>query len=556
MSVPLVSLDFRVDPIPPYLFNNGLGLCNGTIFGCPDGAVISSLRYTSTANTKTYDSWIDSFKFFTFLSTPVVVSNNRETRFEADIAMRQVFSEEKPIPECLYKRVRNIYEDLRLASSGLAIIDPDTGVWYGILGTDHQLWGVYGRLPIYRLTWPGCIRSIFQVLNVGCALSTSVLPRCVPWYDCKKSDSECERALTHCLKRNRFDKNNFADDTNFATWKKCMTARRLTNWKKFLDWKEEAKKAKTQIYDWLAYTDFDKAYKAPKIDANQIEAVKNTKDYDEYCLWLLYNCWKSLKKQYLFTERDPCQKDLPSCVTESADMTLSDAPCVPKIFYEYGGMVDPIPEYAAFLSAVPLVRRESANPQSDFDRVALVFDAQNNHVHYLVNNKNIYTVVKPGHRTDEQYRLTDYGGYAENIVSSRFLVGFGNFTFLDAALPNNYARQKMECDYREKTGLAQLLPDGAYYQIAFNKHGELEPVVSSEGFGITNDKPEDHLFGQGAVLVVRNLLICQDTVKNDNALFKPITLLGVDEVRSTDVTPDDFVSTTDEWKKPSLVNGH
>lgn len=553
MSVPLVSIDFRVDQINPFLFNNGLGLMDGTIFGSPDGAVISSLRFTATAVSKTHDSWIDSFKFLTFLSTPVVVSNNRETKFEADIATRQIFSEEKPIPECLYKRVRNIYEDLRLASSGLVILDPDTGVWYGVLGTDHQLWAVYGRLPIYRPCWPGCIRSIFQALGAGPALAVPVIPRCVPWYDCKRSDSECERALTHCLKRNRYDKTNFVEDTNFAMWKKCMTVRRMMNWKKFLDWKEVAKKDKTQIYDWMSYVDFEKNYKVPKIDETAIEAVKNTKDYDEYCLWLLYNCWKSLKKQYLFKERDPCQKDLPSCATEATDLTLSDAPCVPKIYYEYGGFGEIVPDYAAFLHAIPLVRRESANPQLDFDRVAITFDAQNNLVHFSVNNKCLYTVVKPGHRLDEQYRILDYGGYAENIVSSRFLVGLGNFTFLDAALPNNYARQKMECDYREKTALAQLLPDGCYYQIAFNKHGELEAVVPSEGFGITSDKAEDHIFGQGSVLVVRNLIICQDTCKNDQALFKPITLLGVDQVQSTDASDDVYVSSTDDWKMPNLI---
>jgi hypothetical protein len=109
----------------------------------------------------------------------------------------------------------------------------------------------------------------------------------------------------------------------------------------------------------------------------------------------------------------------------------------------------------------------------------------------------------------------------------------------------------MECDYREKTGLVQVLPDNAYYQIAFNKHGELENIVNSEGFGITSEKAEDHLFGQGSVLVVRNLLICQNTCKNDDALFKPITLLGVESGNATtDAASDEYVSSTDDWRIP------
>jgi hypothetical protein len=113
----------------------------------------------------------------------------------------------------------------------------------------------------------------------------------------------------------------------------------------------------------------------------------------------------------------------------------------------------------------------------------------------------------------------------------------------------------MECDFRQKTGLVQILPSHAYYQIAFNKHGELENVVDSEGFGITSEKAEDRLFGQGSVLVVRNLVICQNTCKNDDALFKPVTLLGIDQApNSTDANCDEIPSdSTSDWHNPAIL---
>lgn len=528
-SNPVVSIDFRFDQIPSTLFNNALGAGDGTIFGTPDGAVLSSWRYTQTAKPHHIDSWLDSFKLFTFLSNPVVVGNNQTTTFEADIATRQVFMCEKPIPECLYKRVRDIYEDLRLASSGLSIIDPDTGLWYSILGTDHQLWAVYGRLPIYRVNWPSAVRSIFTALGVQpfncnpCIPNPwiPVVPQCSPWYDVNKCEYESRRQLEHCIKKNRYDKTNFLNDENYQMWKKCLNVRRANSWNLFNAWQEQAKKVKTNVYDWVAFVEFEKAYKVPDVSQSALEAAKNNLTYENYIQWVYFNCWKRLKKEYVGMQANPCKQELPSCTTDTAS-TDSVLPCDPKIYYEFCSDNADCCEYAAFVHAIPLIRREQCNPQLDFDRVGIVFNAQQNNVTYTVNGVPLHVIVKPGHRLEDEYKILDYGGYAETVMSYRFLVGFGNFTFLDAAMPNNYARQKYDADYRQRTGLAQLLPDECYYQIAFNKHGELEAVVPAEGFGVTDCKPENRIFGQGSVLVIRNLVVSQSHETKFKPLFAPI----------------------------------
>jgi hypothetical protein len=533
MTTPLISIDFRFDQVPPTLFNNSLGACDGTIFGTPDGAVLSSWRFTQTARPHHIDSWLDSFKLFTFLSNPIVVSNNETTKFEADIATRQVFMCEKPIPECLYKRVRDIYEDLRLASSGLSIIDPDSGMWYAVLGTDHQLWAVYGRLPIYRVNWPSCIRSIFNALGVQpfccnpCIPNpwVPVLPRCAPWYDVNKCEYESRRQLEQCVKKNRFDKTNFLNDENYLMWKKCLNVRRVNSWARYNAWVEQAKKDKTTVYDWVSYVEFEKKYKVADASSAAVETAKNNLTYENYTNWVIFNCWKRLKKEYLSLQGNACQKEsLPSCSTDTGSSS-SVLPCDPKIYYEFCADCADCCEYAAFIHAIPLIRREQCNPQVDFDRVGIVFNAKLNNVTFTVNGVPLHVIVKPGHRLEDEYKILDYGGYAETIVSQRFLVGFGNFTFLDAALPNNYARQKYDCDYRQRTALAQLLPDEFYYQIAFNKHGELEAVVPAEAFGVTDCKPENRIFGQGSVLVIRNLLVCQSCASNCESLFVPLNKL-------------------------------
>jgi hypothetical protein len=527
----LISIDFRVDNIPPTLFNNGLGAQDGTIFGSPDGAVLSSWRFTQTAKPHHIDSWLDSFKLFTFLSNPVIVANHQITKFEADIATRQVFMCEKPIPECLYKRVNDIYADFRLGSSGLSIIDPDTGLWYAILGTDHQLWAVYGRLPIYRVNWPSCVRSIFQAIGVQpyscnpCVPNpwVPVLPRCAPWYDVNKCEYESRRALEQCVKKNRFDKTNFLNDENYLQWKKCLNVRRVNGWNKYLAWTENAKANKVTVYDWVAYVEFEKGYKPIDATAADIEANKANLSYENYTSWVIFNCWKRLKKQYLALQADPCNPEpLRECSTDTASES-SILPCEPKIYYEFCADCTDCCEYAAFLHATPLIRREQCNPQVDFDRVAIHYHAENNTVHYLVNGIDVPSalVVKPGHRMGAN-QVIDYGGYAETIVSQRFLVGFGNFTFLDAALPGS---AKLNCGYRQQSALAQLLPDDHYYQTAFNKHGELEAVVPAEAFGITDCKPEHRIFGQGTVLIIRNLNVCQTCESNCSPLFVPVNQL-------------------------------
>ncbi len=554
MCTPLISIDFRFDQIPPNVLNTALGANDGLIYGSPDGAVLSSWRFTQTARPHHIDSWLDSFKFFSFLTTPIVVSNNACTKFEADIATRQVFMAEKPIPECLYKRVRDIYEDLRLASSGLTIIDPDTGLWYGILGTDHQLWAVYGRLPIYRVNWPSPLRSVFQALGIqpgGCNPCfpnpwVPVLPKCSPWYDVNKCETESRRQLEQCIKKNRFDKTTFTQDENYLMWKKCLNSRRVASWKQFNDWKDYAKANKTTLYDWVAFVEFTKGYPADEkaVTGDLIASIQNTMTYEDYCNWVVFNCWKRLKKEYLRMLDNPCDPaPLPPCTP--GDGETSVLPCDPKIYYEFcGDACNNCFEYAAFLHAVPLIRREECNPQCDFDRVGIWYDAHYNTVSFVVNGVSLYTVVKPGHRLETQYRLVDYGGYAETIVSSRFIVGFGNFTFLDGSLPNNYAHQKFDCDYRQRTALAQILPDDFYYQINFNKHGELEAVIPTEAFGITNCKPEDRIFGQGTVLIIRNLVVCQSEQPNCESLYKPLNLLGCDDACPASSTcPSDSSST-------------
>lgn len=535
MCTPLVSIDFRFDCIGPNVFNTSFGAGDGSLYGSPDGAVLSSWRFTQTARPHLIDSWLDSFKLFSFLTTPIVVCNNACTKFEADIATRQVFACDKPIPECLYKRVRDIYEDLRLASSGLAIIDPDTGIWYAILGTDHQLWAVYGRLPIYRVNWPSPLRSVFAGLGVqpfGCNSCVPnpwvpVLPRCSPWYDVNKCEVECRRQLEQCKKKNRFDQTTFSQDENYLMWLKCLNPRRINSWKQYNMWKDYAAANKVTVYDWQEFVDWSAKNKLTEasVTAADADAIRKASSWVQYQNWVVFNCWKRLKKEYLKMQTNPCDPaPLPDCPTDNGETSV--LPCDPKIYYEFcAEACMTCCEYAAFLHAVPLIRRESCNPQCDFDRVGIWFDAHYNTVTFVVNGVALYTVVKPGHRLQDEYKILDYGGYAETIVSSRFIVGFGNFTFLDAALPNNYARQKYQCDYRQTTALAQLLPDDFYYQTAFNKHGELEAVIPTEAFGITNCKPEDRLFGQGSVLIIRNLIVCQSPLPNCESLYRPLTLL-------------------------------
>lgn len=130
-------------------------------------------------------------------------------------------------------------------------------------------------------------------------------------------------------------------------------------------------------------------------------------------------------------------------------------------------------------------------------------------VQFFVNKNLVWKLDHPGLRSDEKYRFLEYGGDTNGIsLSEEWLLCFGTYSFLDAYLPNNYAREKIKHGYVNASALVQLNKNETYKQPYHNKKGELENI-RKENFLIQKEesKEENRLFGQGSILCLSNFHI-------------------------------------------------
>lgn len=74
--------------------------------------------------------------------------NDQETYFVAELSARQFFRNSELIPKIpsqYINRIHNIYEDPRLACSGMYVVEESTNMTYMILLTSGMIYGLYGR---------------------------------------------------------------------------------------------------------------------------------------------------------------------------------------------------------------------------------------------------------------------------------------------------------------------------------------------------------------------------------------------------------------------------
>lgn len=184
-------------------------------------------------------------------------------------------------------------------------------------------------------------------------------------------------------------------------------------------------------------------------------------------------------------------------------------------FYErlpFGKNVPPLGDYHAFSYAI-LVGSRTSEPESDFIRLAIGYSRETKTVTWYIDNKPVFFVNRIGLPLGDEYRILEHGGLSEVVDVEKLNVGFGTFSLLDMALPNNYARQLTEGDSVAVSQLVQLEPVSAYRELYLGFTGEQRPILNPEGtFAVTlGEFPDDNrdikLFGQGAILNVRSIQV-------------------------------------------------
>jgi hypothetical protein len=107
---------------------------------------------------------------------------------------------------------------------------------------------------------------------------------------------------------------------------------------------------------------------------------------------------------------------------------------------EWGG---PGPNYIGFSHAVPIAKRNTADPGSDFVKLAIAYNYKENYVRWLVNDIEMFRVNRIGYPIERKYRILEHNTIgqisapASLIRPKQLQYGFGTFSLMDMYNPQN-----------------------------------------------------------------------------------------------------------------------
>lgn len=151
----IFNYNFRDDPklISEY-FQFKLNWDGELFYDAVKGMVIKSNIY-KVHN----ENLLDHIKYLLTTKNMIILKDEGETIFEAEMTATQNI-DYKSVPAIYQSRIRNIYEDYRLCSSGIAIFDPINLLSIKILFTNNFIYGFYER----RLSLSGNKASFASVI--------------------------------------------------------------------------------------------------------------------------------------------------------------------------------------------------------------------------------------------------------------------------------------------------------------------------------------------------------------------------------------------------------
>ncbi len=119
-----------------------------------DGKVTQTKNKGLTINAPTFtasvpqheNGYLNNTKWLSFYKKEFHIKNG-ELLYEGLISYKQLFCDNKPIPDEFASRIRNINEDLRLSSGGLVVSDTENGLVFKTLLTNDSIYAYYEKRP-------------------------------------------------------------------------------------------------------------------------------------------------------------------------------------------------------------------------------------------------------------------------------------------------------------------------------------------------------------------------------------------------------------------------
>lgn len=192
---------------------------------------------------------------------------------------------------------------------------------------------------------------------------------------------------------------------------------------------------------------------------------------------------------------------------------------LPFLRTEWGG---PGPNYTAFSHAIPVGKRNVANPIGDFVKLAIAYNYTENYVRWIINDQEVFRVNRLGLPLERKYRITEHNTPGQIPAPSNLLrpkrlrYGFGTFSLMDMYNPQNPGQV-------DNSGLVDLTNSGALPSVdplVTNVFGQsLAATFLSTyplpGFNGTN-------FGQGLILNIKYVTVYLLAPDRENRDFETL----------------------------------
>ena len=187
---------------------------------------------------------------------------------------------------------------------------------------------------------------------------------------------------------------------------------------------------------------------------------------------------------------------------------------------DFGG---PGPNYTAFSHAIPVGKRNVADPGNDFVKLAIAYNYKDNMVRWIINDIEVFRVNRIGLPIERKYRIIEHNivGQVQSpatlIRSKRLQPGFGTFSLMDGYNPQNPGQVS-------NAGLVNLsagtLPYVDPVNALINGNGAPPTFLTNyNGLGVGTTGTN---FGQGSILRIKYISVYYLAAEENIRLFKEL----------------------------------
>jgi len=151
---------------------------DGTLTTGCSGGILDSKVYTSFQNGLGPNPVEDHAKYWAYAKTPIPIPPHGDVVVKWGASVQTFKTEENPFPSAIVER-----NDFRLANGQFMAWDPETGLYFAFLVTNHRVYIVYQRDPIVPVAAGKSAQQSFGYASIFTFVIPVKIRRTCDWHD-------------------------------------------------------------------------------------------------------------------------------------------------------------------------------------------------------------------------------------------------------------------------------------------------------------------------------------------------------------------------------------